>query len=326
MKIHQEMKRTHAKSFPLRKISTRKRQVVQKTNYFFPILLLFIGGVNFSCSQSSSNKRAANTDTTFCDSYSRKITFSDNPQRIISAAPGITEIIFALGEGRRLVARTDYCDFPPQVEYIASIGGLEDPSIETIASINPDLVIASTHFQKESVQKLDLLKIPAIVIQSEGSFEGAYETIGKIAEILHVQDRGDSIIRKMKDEVAMVLEKVRLVKNIPRVYYVIGFGKTGDFTAGGNTFISKMIEMAGGKNIAADVNGWSYSLEKLIEEDPEVIFIRSGNKEIFVKTPSYRDLKAVKNNKIYEINDDLFEITGPRLVEGLKLLYTKLHE
>jgi iron complex transport system substrate-binding protein len=326
MKIGQDMKKVHAKSYELCRIATRERQDLHENKYFLLLLFLFIGGVNFSCSHSSSHKRGAGTDTTFCDSYNRKITFSDNPQRIISAAPGITEILFALGEGHRLVARTDYCDFPAQVEYIASIGGLEDPSIETIASINPDLVIASTHFQKESVQKLDLLKIPVIVIQSQGSFEGAYETIGKIAEILHVQERGDSIISKMKDDVAMVLEKAKLVKTTPHVYYVIGFGKTGDFTAGGNTFISKMIEMAGGKNIAADVNGWSYSLEKLIEEDPEVIFIRSGNKEIFVKTPSYRDLKAVKANKVYEINDDLFEITGPRLVEGLKLLYSKLHE
>jgi iron complex transport system substrate-binding protein len=292
---------------------------------FLLFLVFVIAFVFTSCSGSTSKQQSTGTLTTVCDSYNRNVMFPDNPQRIISAAPGITEVIFALGEGKRLVGRTDYCDYPPQVKSVASIGGLEDPNIETIASINPGLVIASTHFQKEAVRKLELLKIPVIVIKSQESFEGAYETIGKVAGIFHVKAKGDSIVNGMKADVAAVLEKVKTAKSAPNVYYVIGFGKTGDFTAGGNTFISKMIEMAGGRNIASDINGWSYSLEKLIEKDPDIILIRSGNKKIFVNTPSYSDLQAVKANRVYEINDDLFEITGPRLAEGLKLLYTILH-
>jgi iron complex transport system substrate-binding protein len=304
--------------------ANKQLQIFRGYRMVFSLALFVI--LSYSCSPVSSNKGQTSKDTTFCDFYNRKVTFANNPRRIISASPGITEVIYALGEGNRLVGRTDYCDYPVQVKKVASIGGLEDPNFETIAAINPELVIASTHFQKESVRKLEVLKIPVIVIQSETSFEGAYDIIGKVAMVLNVKYRADSIINRMKTDVAEILQKVKSVKSHPTVYYVIGFGKTGDFTAGGNTFISKLIEMAGGTNIAADVNGWSYSLEKLIEKDPDVILIRTGNKEVFCKTPSYCNLKAVKSGRIYEIDDDLFEITGPRLSEGLKNLYKILHE
>lgn len=278
--------------------------------------------ISVSCRSGGKTGFQKNKDTTICDSYQRKVSFVSNPQRIVSAAPGITEIIFALGEGRRMVGRTDFCDYPPETKEIPSIGGLQDPNFETIAGINPDLVIASTHFQREAVQKLESLKIPVAVIMSEASFDGAYYTISRIGRILDVTHKADSIISRMRTTVDSILTQVRTEKYKPTVYYVIGFGKTGDFTAGGNTFISKLIDMAGGVNIAGDISGWSYSLEKLIEKDPDIILIRQGNKEIFCKTASYSDLKAVKTGHIYEINDDLFEITGPRLAEGLKCLYS----
>jgi iron complex transport system substrate-binding protein len=230
-----------------------------------------------------------------------------------------------LGERKRLIARTDFCDFPPEVKSIQSIGGLEDPNIETIATLNPDLVIASTHFQKEMVDKIEKLSIPIIVLKNHESFNGAYKLIQDIGDILKVGHRADSIVEEMKTDVEEVEELVKQVKTRPTVYFVIGFGKTGDYTAGGDTFISQLIELAGGINIAAGLKGWSYSLEKLIEKDPDVILIRTGDKEIFGKTYGYTTLKAVKNNKVYEIDNNLFEITGPRLAVGLKQLYHILH-
>jgi iron complex transport system substrate-binding protein len=279
-----------------------------------------------ACSNPSSNKQSAQNDTTLCDSYSRNVTFVDNPQRIISAAPAITEIVYALGEERRLVGRTDFCDFPSQVKNIVSIGGLEDPSIETIASINPDLIVASTHFQKEMVAKIEQLKIPIVILKNQTSFKGTYELIRTVASIFKVESRADSIIQKMKAEVSEVEALVSKVTTKPTVYFVIGFGKTGDYTAGGDTFIHQLIEMAGGTNVAADLKGWSYSIEKLIEQDPDVIIIRTGDKEIFCKTSGYTNLKAVKTGRVYEIDNNLFEIMGPRLSKGLKELYNILHQ
>jgi iron complex transport system substrate-binding protein len=286
--------------------------------------LLTISFFVISCTQSGSQNNILCKDT-ISDSYSRNVTFNDNPQRIISAAPAITEIIFALGESKRLIARTDFCDFPAEANSIPSIGGLEDPNIETIATLHPDLVIASTHFQKEMVDKIERLSIPIIVLKKHESFNGAYELIQTIGDILKVRYRADSIVKIMKKDVQDIEQLVKQIKSRPTVYFVIGFGKTGDYTAGGDTFISQLIDLAGGINIAADLKGWSYSLEKLIEKDPDVILIRTGDKEIFSKTYGYTNLKAVKNNQVYEVDNNLFEITGPRLAEGLKQLYHILH-
>jgi iron complex transport system substrate-binding protein len=295
--------------------------------HFFNLsIAVAIMAIAFSCSSPSAQRQSVQKDTTICDSYSRNVTFPNNPQRIISAAPAITEIVYALGEEHRMVGRTDFCDFPPQVKNIASIGGLEDPSIEAIAAIDPDLIIASTHFQKEMVGKIEQLKIPIAVLKNQSSFASTYELIREVASILKVEPRADSIIERMKAEVNEVEASVSKVKTRPTVYFVIGFGKTGDYTAGGDTFIHQLIEMAGGTNIAADLKGWSYSIEKLIEKDPDVIIIRTGDKEIFSKTHGYTNLKAVKTGRVCEIDNNLFEIMGPRLSQGLKELYTILHK
>ena len=286
----------------------------------FVALVLVFSSCNF---KSDNNKQTCTISIT--DSYQRTVSLKAVPQRIISASPAITEIIFAMGEGKRLVGRTLYCKYPAETANIPSIGGLEDPSLETIVKLNPELVIASTHFKKEMVQQLETLKIPVIVEKNQDSFDGVYSLINKIASILKVDSKGDSVICGMQKKVEYVKTSCKNIKYQPSVYFVIGFGKTGDFTAGGNTFISEMISMAGGINIASDVQGWSYSLEKLIEKDPDIILIRPGDKALFCNTTSYQKLKAVKQGKVFEVNNDLFELTGPRLADGLELLFHTIH-
>lgn len=285
-------------------------------------LLLSVLVVLVSCNTISTKQSKSIVVT---DAFNRKVTIASEPKRIISISPAITEIMFALGKQQLLIGRSDRCTYPKQVSSIPTIGSILEPNIETIASLKPDLVIASTHFKKEMVDKIEQLGIPIIVLKSQDSFEGAYEIIAKVGEIVQAQHQADSIIGTMKTDVSLIQEKAKTAISRPTVYYVIGFGKSGNFTAGGNTFISNMINIAGGKNIAEDVNGWSYSTEQLIEKDPDIIIIHKGDKEAFANTAIYKNLKAVKNNKIYEIDNLLFELTGPRLSLGLKTLFTILH-
>ncbi len=259
------------------------------------------------------------------DTFQREVTIEENPQRIVSASPSITEILFALKQEKKLVGRTDYCTYPPEVKTIPSIGTITNPNLESLASFRPDLVIASTHFKKEVAEKIDLMRIPIVVLKNQETFEGAYDVIRQTAEIVDAEEAGDSIIQKMQQDVSDVVSRVKTITERPSVYYVIGFGKSGEFTAGGNTFIGKMINMAGGTNIAEEITGWSYSLEKLIQMNPEIILIRKGKKKLFMSSPSYQSLKAVKNNQVYEVDNRLFDLAGPRLSEGLKTLFNILH-
>lgn len=262
----------------------------------------------------------------FKDSYERQVVIDKEPQRVISIAPNITETIFALNGQAKLVGRTDFCDYPTEASKIDSIGSLQEPSIEKIAELKPDLVIASTHFSKDTLTKLEELKIPTVVLYGEESFDGVYDTISNVGKLLNSNSQAKSLIDDMKKKVEDVKKSVE-GKDKPTVYYVVGYGKTGDFTAGKNTFIGQLLEMAGADNIAADVTDWKYSLEKLIEKNPDIIICPSvgGFKQGLETTNGYKDLKAVKNKKLYEIDENLIVRQGPRLADGLAGLAKIIH-
>lgn len=268
-----------------------------------------------------------NKGFTVTDSYDRKIDFEETPARVISTAPGITEIIYMLGKGDLLVGRTDYCDYPEEAASVQSIGGLENPNIEKIVELNPDVVIASTHFRKEDAEALDELGIKLVVFTSEQSFEGTYSVISAVGSLLDAEDKAREHIAKMKADVEYVKSIVTKASQKPKVYYVIGFGQYGDYTAGGDTFIGKMLEMAGGANIASELSGWAYSFEKIVEHNPDIIICSKfwGTGSELEMTDGYRDLDAVRNGSVYEIDNNMIDRQGPRLAEALVMLAGIFH-
>lgn len=278
------------------------------------------------------DKKVAETVTetkfplTVKDSYSREVTIEKEPSKVISIAPNITETIYALGKENKLVGRTDYCDYPAQVKSIASIGSLENPNIEKIVELKPDLIIASTHFKKDVLKKLEDLGLKVLVLYGEENFEGAYNTIEKVGEVLNAQAKAKEIVTNMQVKVDDVKSKVAN-KGTPSVYYVLGFGKTGDFTAGKDTFIDKMITIAGGKNVAQDAVGWKYSIEKLLEKNPEIVICSKyfDSKKSIKQTNGYKDLDAIKKDKLYEIDNNMLDRQGPRLADGLEALAKIIH-
>lgn len=299
-------------------------------------LLAVIMMVSFAACTSTSTKEDASKTTkeasatkyplTVKDSKGKEVVIDKEPKRIISVAPSITEIVYALGKGDLLVGRTDYDDYPEKVKSVESIGSLTDPNVEKIIELKPDVVIASTHFKDDVAKKLGDLGIKIVVFYNAKDFNGAYESIDTLGQILNAQDSAKSLVASMKKKIEAVEEKVK-GKEAPKVYYVVGFGKDGDYTATGDTFIAQMIGMAGGKNIAKDASGWKYSLEKIIENDPEYIVISKnfGMKDQFIGTAGYKELSAVKNNKVIEIDDNLLNRQGPRLAEGVEALAKILH-
>ncbi len=254
----------------------------------------------------------------FKDYYERETILEKKPERIISVAPNITEIICALGKQDKLVGRTDYCDYPPAVLDIESVGNIDQPSVEKIVELRPDLLITSSIFQKEALEKLEEVGIKVIILRGEEDFEGLYGVIGDIALLLDAKDKSDELIAKMQENVEQVKNKVAGLDR-PEVYYVVGYGEFGDFTAGGDTFIAKMIEMAGGINIANDVEGWSYNIESLLEADPDMLICSKyyDSKDGIINTEGYKELTAVKGGRIFEIDNNKLDRQGPRLADGL---------
>lgn len=260
------------------------------------------------------------------DSFNREVRIEQEPKKIISIAPNITETMFAIGAEDKLIGRTDFCDYPKESKHIESIGSIYNPSIEKIAELDPDLVIASTHFKKEILEKLEDLHIKVVVLYGSESFDGAYETIEKVSTIVNRREEGKLVIDDMKNTVEDVINRIKDLEK-PSVYYVLSYGKGGDYTAGKGTFISQLIEMAGGENVASDVEGWKYSLESLIEKDPYILICSKyfDTKEGIEKANGYKDLTAVKEGRVFEIDNNLLDRQGPRLAEGLKDLAEIIH-
>lgn len=261
---------------------------------------------------------------TIKDSYEQEVVIEKEPTKIVSCGPNITELIYALEAQDKLVGRTDYCDYPAEVTAIESIGTMYTPDIEKITSLEPDLVIASTHFKEENLKKLQDLGIPIIELYDAEQMDGVYSIIETIGNILNKTSQATTLISEMKKEVEDVTTKVSN-QEAPTVYYAMTYGENGNYTAGGNTFINEMIELAGGDNIAKDLEGWEYSLESLLEKDPDIILVGHSVDE-FKALDAYKELTAVKEDRVYAIDVNLLERQGYRNAEGVHTMAKIFHK
>lgn len=281
---------------------------------------------NEAVTEEDSEEVVSHYPVTFVDGMEREVVIEAEPMTIVTMAPSMTEMVYALGLGDRLVGRTDYCNYPEEAMNVASIGSLREPNLEAIIALNPDVVLMSTHASEEVLAKLEEAGLTVAILMAQENFDGVYEIINQTASIFNVEDKGTVLIEGMKSDVSLVLEAVKDLDK-KTVYYVVGFGEYGDYTATGDTFIHEMLEMAGGSNIAVDGEGWSYNLESIIAADPEYIICSENwdTKANFAATEGYMDLTAVTENKLMEINQDLLSRQGPRLAKGLKAIAMILH-
>ena len=255
---------------------------------------------------------------TYEDAYGNVVTIEAEPETVVSVSPALTEIIYALGAEDKLVGRTDYCDYPSEVLDIESVGAIDNPDVELIASLEPDVVLASSIFSEESYNAITELGIPVVIVRDETSLEGMFDFIADVADVIGCHDDGVAL----EEEISAELDEIRA--NAPEtdvtVYYCMSYGEYGDYTAGGDTFIGDIIESAGAINIAEDVSGWSYSAEALVEADPDYIIIDEWSYDGFIATEPYSSLSAVENGNIIVIDSNLLNRQGPRNLEAVELI------
>ena len=247
------------------------------------------------------------------------------PQRIVSMGPNMTEILYAIGAGDKLVGRTDYCDYPAQVSEVEAVGSISQPDIEKILSLEPDLVLASTHFSDESIAQLNDAGIEVLYLYSEESMEGVFDMIEQVGQAVNCEEQAEAVVDEMKAKLDYAADRLADADENPSVYYVVGYGEYGDYTAGGDTFINGILTAAGGDNIASDVEGWSYSTETLLEKDPQYVITNVYNAEGFSTTDPYTELTAVKENRVYTLDTNMLDRQGPRNADAVVELAQMLH-
>ena len=291
------------------------------------LLLLAALCLSLSCSVPKDNTTSSPSHS-FTDEIGRQITVKSNPQRIISLAPSITEILFALQLADRVIGVTSYCDFPNEAKAKEKVGDTIKPNLERLIALKPDLILISTASQLEKItNQLDQLGIPVFVTNPK-SVVGVLTSIRKIGELTGAEQQAEELVANMQNRLAAVARQVTN-QAAPRVLYVLQLSPL--ITAGKNTFINDLINQAGGHSISGEETADypQFSRETALARAPEVIIIPESHgtelvnleavKQAFAPTP------AIKNNRLIRLNPDLIDRPGPRIVEGLEVLHAGIY-
>ncbi len=261
------------------------------------------------------------------DGLGREITLNGPAQRVVAMAPSNTEILFAIGAGGQVVGRDALSDFPESAKDVADIGSTFDAlNTELIVSLKPDLVLAAEINTPEQVKQLEDLGLTVYYLKNPLTLEEMYGNLEIVAQLTGHQEEAAELIETLKARVAAVDEKIAPISSRPNVFYELdATDPAKPFTAGKGTFITQLIDRAGGYNIAADLDGYpQMSLEQVVAADPAFIILgdaRYGvSPESIAERPGWENLSAVKNGKVLPFNDDLVSRPGPRLVDALEEL------
>jgi iron complex transport system substrate-binding protein len=267
---------------------------------------------------------------TYTDDMGRAISIKKSPERIVSHVPAITEILFALGLGDKVVGVSDFCDYPEEAKTKRSVGNYFDPSIERIVALNPDLVLTDGH--SEGVKQLDSLGIAFLVIDPK-DFDGIFRDIELIGQATGTEARAKKLVDQMKADVARITNQVKGAQKVKAFYVIDATDLNNPWTAGPGSFVDSLINMAGGENVAAKaVAPWvQFSIEQVVNADPEVIILPAKHGTAFTMPqelqghPAWRQTTAVKQGRIHTIDSDLVDRSGPRIVQGLEEIAKILH-
>lgn len=252
----------------------------------------------------------------------------DTQKRIVSLAPNMTEILFALGLGDRIVGVTSYCDHPEEAKEKPKVGGMSNPSLEAVISLKPDLVVMTTDGNPmEFEERLRSLKIKTYVFEAKRIAE-LPRGIRDLGKALGVRERAEAFAQVFEASLKRFgLAKREIAGSKPASQWKVIFIVWPEplIVAGPGTVIDDALTIVGGDNIAAksQIAYPKYSIEEVIRRSPDVIIIGRGMQDTDIEKISAGLLKrlksvpAVKNKRVFYVSDDLYRL-GPRTIRGIE--------
>ncbi len=270
---------------------------------------------------------AASAEIKLTDDLNRPVVINGAAQRIISMAPSLTEILFAVGAGDQVVGRDQFSDYPAEAANVTDIGATyEALNTELIISLKPDLILTAEINSPEQVKTLEDLGLTVYYLKNPTTIEEMYGDMELIAQLTGHEAEAATAIEALKMRVAAVDEKIMPLSSRISVFYEVdGTDPAKPYTAGKGTFITLLIERAGGYNIASDLDGYpQLSLEQVVAADPAFIILGDAKwgttPESIAQRPGWGNLSAVTSGQVLPFNDDLVSRPGPRMVDGLEEL------
>jgi ABC-type Fe3+-hydroxamate transport system substrate-binding protein len=260
------------------------------------------------------------------DETGRRVTVPDHPHRVICLVPSVTDTVFALGSGDDVVAVSDYTTYPPAALKKPSIGSLVKPSIETILSFHPDLVVGTNiPGSTETATQLKSVGVPVYLVDPQG-LSGILRSVKSVGEVLNRVPQAAALDAKLSRRIAAV--KARTAgKPAPRVLVPVWYDPI--ITIGKHAFITEIIEAAGARSVTDDLSpDWpQISLEAVIARAPEALLLIRGGKvsiDTLQKRPGWSSLPAIQKGKVYYVESGIQE-PSPVAIDALEELAREFH-
>jgi len=269
---------------------------------------------------------------TVVDDLTRKVTIKKLPQRIISLAPSNTEILFALGLEDRVVGVTQYCNYPEAAKAKPRVAGYSNPSLEKVISMEPDLILADAIHEKTVLPALEKHKLTVIVMAAK-SINTVMDDITLVGKVTGKSKAAARLVDGLNARVKGVTAKTQSLASDerPRILHILWHNPI--WTMGSETFIDDLLQKAGGLNIFADEFEKSrvVSIEAVVDLNPQVITVSgmgTTQEQIYssiTKDSRLSDVDAIASSRVYKIDSNLVERSGPRIVDGLEQVARMLH-
>jgi iron complex transport system substrate-binding protein len=265
------------------------------------------------------------------------IAFAAPPQRIVSTAPSITEMLYALGLGDRVVGVTRYCRYPTEAQLKPKIGDYTSPNLEAIAALKPDLVIIQTN-PARLAERLGALRLKSLEIDQE-NIAALYNSIRVVGDATGVAPRATQLVESIRSK----LEQIRQRTALPRTRVMFVIGRTpnrldGLVVVGKASYLNEIIQIAGGENVFRDAVAAypTVSLEEVLSRNPRVIVDMGDMSDTVDVTEVHKrevvglwqrmsTVEAVKQHHVFAVASDIFVVPGPRVVNAAEAFLEMLH-
>ncbi|OFF88613.1 ABC transporter substrate-binding protein [Listeria monocytogenes] len=250
------------------------------------------------------------------DATGNTITLEEAPTKIVSLMPSNTEILFALDLGDKVKGVTAYDDYPKEAQKVEKVTSTSVDT-EKIIAIKPDLVLGHESMlatEKDAYQLLKDAGINVFVVPDATDLKAAEKSIITVGKLTGKEKEAKEVTDSMEEQKVAIEKKAKELKTSPKVWIEIS---PDLYTAGKGTFMNEMLELAGGTNVVTESGFIPYNEEKVVELQPDIILsVYPDAKAMIQKRAAWKDIPAVKNDKIYEMDANKLSRPGPRLLEG----------
>ncbi|CAM3641248.1 ABC transporter substrate-binding protein [Marinicrinis lubricantis] len=257
------------------------------------------------------------------DATGQEFTFDKAPERIVSTSPSETEILFAIGLDEEIVGVSDFDEYPEAAKEKPKMGGVVKPNEEAMMAANADWIVTGVSMKEDVIEQMRGLGLNVFKFDSN-HLEDVKNNILLVGQITDRQEEAMKVVEQMDQEIQQVRDAVKDLTEEQKKKVYIEFSP--GWTVGKGEFMDELLQIAGGINIAGDMEGWSQiSEEKVIEDNPDVILYAEGSmdeqgttiKDIILDRSGWEAIQAVQDGLIIGLNQDLLTRPGPRLTQGL---------